>query len=326
MYSINDIKKLKDRDIKNLSYSDAYGVVTVLSEVVFLDLNNQQTLEEIEAFKNIIAIIEFMATTGAYKEIEGRRNEFKKESFLWRLSDLSTNFNYMISINNSLNKTLGQMSQMQEEFIQEEHRIDTNLSDAIDRLKDSEHTTLNHVMSLLGVFTAIITIIITLFISSSSWLKNSDKSDAFFAFVVPNAVVLIAVSFLMLLVYFFIHQDKITKDKIEQRTIKNNKIIVIGIILGVIILFCTLLSLIFINTQHSKSATHIRYIIPPSQYRIVEDTVDTPEGCHHDSECNCKKVRCIEFTYEGTNYSFEYDESLKHGENLYFCEKHCTLE
>ena len=100
--------------------------------------------------------------------------------------------------------------------------------------------------------------------------------------------------------------------------------------LSVVVLISALLLLSYIVTQNIKSPTHVRYIIPSTEYEVIEDTEVSAHKCPHNTECNCQSVKetknYFEFTFEDKLYRFEYDESYLHDGNLYFCEKHCTLE
>lgn len=328
MDKFESLATLKDSDLKQYSYQEVCKVLEALSSVTLSDFrNNEEIIEDAESYINYLEIIEQRANNGDFTQI----NDVEvKEMFLWKISNLKTNLVYMLNMNNSLNQVLQQNRKLYERVQAQRYDIDQELLVVQRHLEDSEHTTLTHVMSLLGVFTAIITIIITLVSESSSWLKNSKESDAFFAFVVPCVVILIAVSTLMLLVYFFTHHDKVAIDIQEKKAKRNSKIIAISVMLGIIILFSAILSLIFINTAHTKHAAHVRYIISSDQYEIVEEPEESSNNCPHNTECNCHtKIeikKYFEITFEGKKYRFEYKEKLKHDGNLYFCAEHEILE
>lgn len=348
MYTINDIDKLKDNDIKKISYAEAKDIVTVLSTTNYYDLTNQQTLEKIETYRIFVAIIITRVNMDDFNELSDVENKNEKEHFLWNLWGLQSNFTYMLSINSQLHDTLHSARRIYRDVSQQEKKMSTHINAAIERLKDSEHNTLTHVMALLGIFTAIITVIITLIVSSSSWINNANQSDAFLAFTVPTVIAITAVSVMMLFVYLFIHNDKTAyekedgtefekevgkegeKKKKRSNSIDKSKMISICIMVGIILLFSAILSLLFINTSHTKYASHVQYIISPDQYEIVEESEESSDNCQHNTDCNCHtKIeikKYFEITFEGKKYRFEYKEKLKHDGNLYFCEEHEILE
>lgn len=61
---------------------------------------------------------------------------------------------------------------------------------------------------------------------------------------------------------------------------------------------------------------HVRHVIQPSMYQIVEDTETEPE----------KGGLYYEFILDGKSYTFSYDEAYIHDGNLYFCTEHNALE
>ena len=192
------------------------------------------------------------------------------------------------------------------------------------RINNAEHDILSHVLSLMGVFTAIITIILSVIITSSSWINNADKSDAVIAFVIPNAIALCSVSLLLSLIFRHNRRRQIdtygSKEGPQNKESAKNAIFisVVAFIMTAIIICAMCLYL-----ANESPKPHVIYVLSPGEYSIAEEIVAPPGD---DDSADPEKEYYFEFTFEDKLYRFEYDEFYLHDGNLYFCEKHCTLE
>ena len=89
----------------------------------------------------------------------------------------------------------------------------------------------------------------------------------------------------------------------------------------IVSILATIISSISLSLRSDIDTTPlVLYILSPGEYIVKEETI-TPSGTQEE-----EKKFFFKFSIGDKPYLFEYDESLKHGENLYFCEKHCTLE
>lgn len=64
------------------------------------------------------------------------------------------------------------------------------------------------------------------------------------------------------------------------------------------------------------SRPHLRYVISEADYKIAEIKDEESDSVH----------RCFEFTLDGKNYQFEYNEEVLHESDIYFCSEHNILE
>lgn len=332
----SQLKKLKENELKKFSYPKTKEVVDALENLNLHDIiSGFAAHEEIEKYISFAATINNRVDNNEFPYLNLKINQKEKVTLQNRLLNILANLRHLYNfvrlsgrddeieqVGLTLQELQLEFAKLQCDYNEKKKNVDNIIGDYEKKIKDSESHLTSHVLSIMGVFSAIITIILSIIITSSSWLNNADGASAIIAFVVPNIVALFVVFVLLSLIFFYLHKD--TNEQGEKCAKQKRSSAFTFAIIGTLVSagLCCWLCI----SSSPKTATHIRYIIPSTQYRIVEDTVDAPGDCHHDSESNCNKVRCIEFTFEGNNYSFEYDESLKHGENLYFCEKHCTLE
>ena len=181
---------------------------------------------------------------------------------------------------------------------------------AEEKLNNIEHDMLTHVLTLMGVFSAVITIFMSLVITSTAWLNNADGASAVLAFVVPSAVAVVAVASLLLIIFVY-HNATTGSD--------NHPIKVSPAYIVLIVFFAILAgSLVHISTSYSQKCTpdHIHTILTESDYRIGVEP--KPDG----SIVNVY----LQFTLDGKNYWFDYNEEYIHNGNLYFCQEHKRLE
>ena len=78
-----------------------------------------------------------------------------------------------------------------------------------------EHNTLSHVLSLMGVFSAVITLIMSVVLTSTAWLNNANGASALIAFVVPNMVALLSVSVLLSFIYLYTRKNNVMEDFVD---------------------------------------------------------------------------------------------------------------
>jgi len=340
----DQLKKLKENDLRRFSYTKTMDVVETLESLNLIDISGIAAHEEIETYISLTAIIKNRVDHDELQKQPKLLNRKSKDRdkdkdilrnrlinilanlrFAYNFVRLNSRIDTVEKISDNIQGIREDFNNLQKDYEDKKKTVDNIIDKHREELNSSERAIMSHVLSIMGVFSAVITLIMSLVITTSSWLNNADQSDAFYAFVVPNGVTLVAVFSLVLLVYFFIDQDKIANEN-ERTNQKKTRIIVVCIILGMIVLFCALLSLIFINTSSTHNSEHTRYIIQSEQYKIINQS----NNCTHDMSCDCDNgvgtANNIEFTFAGNNYSFNYDEALLHDGNLYFCAEHGVLE
>ncbi len=191
--------------------------------------------------------------------------------------------------------------------------IDKKINETIEEIQGAEGKIVSHVLSLMGIFTAVIAIILSVVATSSTWLNNASGASAILAFVVPNMVTLVAVISIVLLV--FMYQKTFYPPALPEGEKEKKAPTIISAILLVIILFITIFMGV-LAYRATRAEPHLRHVISESEY-VVKEKQDS----------NTDEVyKYIEFIFEGQSYEFAYDETYFHDSNLYYCPVHDTLE
>ena len=300
-----DLSKLRGSEIKDFSYADTVKLVEALEKTVY-DANSitnmTETLDSLLGYTN--DIIEKIENNAFPDPITSEQ----KTNLKFRVEQVQLNFSLLAKVNVSVKE---QIDAGVNEVIKMKLEMQKAGKKEKEDISQLEHTTLSHVLSIMGIFSAVITLIISVVVTSSSWLNNADGATAPIAFIVPNLVTLIAVFALMALVYFFVHHDnenekeasptktEIQSTKAEIQSTKT-KIKGIHIIIGIIVLLAILLSVVFVTLQHATPPTHARYIISPDQYEIVEEAEESSDNCPHNNACNCHTKSEIKKYFEIT--------------------------
>ena len=170
------------------------------------------------------------------------------------------------------------------------------------------------VLTLMGVFSAIITIVMSVVVTSTSWLNNANAASAVIAFIVPSIVVVFSMSILLSIVFtkrksepVIIVRDSASRASVADHALKMTKRIR-KIMLCVIIVFTTVLLSLAVYELVKSGSPHTRHVLTHGRYEVV---VSTTEGQEQPS--------VIRFEFDGKEYCFQYDEKLIHNGELYFC-------
>lgn len=192
------------------------------------------------------------------------------------------------------------------------NQVRGKLKKAEKKLDDSEHNMLTHVLTLMGVFSAVITIIMSVVITATAWLNNADGASAVLAFIIPSAVAVFAVVVLLCLVFLY---HNVTTGS-DTHPIKSKTAKALFVILLVIIVVLSGL-LILIATTHTQKCKpdHTHYIISSAEYTIKREATDADNQDLY-----------FQFRLGEKSYCFRYDEEYIHDGNLYFCQEHNILE
>lgn len=176
-----------------------------------------------------------------------------------------------------------------------------------DEISKVEHTTLSHVLSIMGIFTAVIVVIMSLILTATSWLNNADGASVIIAFVVPNLIALIAVLVLLSVINLFFEKQK-ERSKMQLFKPYIPVALVTVLLLSVVIIFGV--------CKKESQIPHQQYVISTSDYNIIE--IDESEE---------ERSEYFEIFFDGQRYTFKYDERYVHEKGrLYFCKEHNTLE
>ncbi len=231
----------------------------------------------------------------------------KKEELEIKINKLESTTKYSLQKQESIQKELhnavkGKIAQ-----------IDKVSSETLDELQATEGKVVSHVLTLMGVFTSVIAIILSVIITTSSWLNNASSSSAIIAFTIPNLVTLVAVISVVLLIY--IYQKSMYPPVLREGDKPQKTPTIISVILLVVIFLIT----VFMATLAYRTVCaepHVRYVISKYEYVVNEERDSNTLEIH----------KYIEFVCEGKSYKYAYDESYFHDSNLYFCPLHDKLE
>ncbi len=170
-----------------------------------------------------------------------------------------------------------------------------------DNLNESERSMLGHVLSLMGVFSAITTIIMGLVISATSWLNGMDITSASLAFAVPSLIAVAVSVVLLSLVFCYLAKSK-------------GKIAWAVLAIGMLVFL-----LIFSWTAWKGSLTET---VSPSSpvaspdhilYTVTQYSVDEKSGM-------------VAFIYAGEPKVLSIEPENIHSDGLHYCPIHDTLE
>lgn len=328
-----DLNKLKENDLKKFSYADTKNVISELEKIRLPSLDGIDAIERVETYYSFASIIKNKVDNREFTELN-QASKADIKALHMTLDLLLSVFKFSLDGNKlrkqmagigvqvkGINKQIEDIDKQvkgtesdynakKKELEEKVNSVKTDVKDFQKRVDDSEHTMLTHVLTLMGVFTAVITIIMSVVITSSSWLNNADSASEFFALAVPNLVTILAVIVLVGLV--FIYQNSFLPK--ESRS-KGAKWFFPALFILVLIV-TSLVGWSAISYSQPCKAAQVHYVISPSEYTITE--------CIND-ETGEKERFCI-FVFDGVSYKFLYDEQYIHSGNLYFCKDHQALE
>lgn len=362
-----DLDKLKISELWKFDYKDTLIVLDALEQsIIDLCSNPVKTTDNFSDYIEFAEIIKKKVDNGGFAN--SLKNENEKQSFSSRVRRTLTDLAIVGHIN-SVSSTIEKVVMAEERIITEnlenvksdfkKHRSEiSKQKKAVGELKKTveaekaeisniEHNTLAHVLSLMGIFSAVITMIMSAVLTSSAWLNNARASSAVVGFAIPNLVALLCIVVMLALVYLFVHRDvvvlhveekdanskeeTVTEEKAEskqdshsktlstadgegkiRRGYNRYKFVIFLVILLVII--SVVLTFVALSVMNEINKPHERYIIPESEYRVIEE----------DKGDSVEKYYVFEI--DGVSYRCEYDESFKNDGKLYFCKEHGVLE
>lgn len=337
------LKNIKDEDIKSYEFSEIKKVVSELETVKPLDYDTIESIEYLRDYCETIRTILERIDHNEFPELIGPENEKKRSAILNRLKKLSSSFAFVVNLDSFYQRRLGTFSEDINDKIQqvqdESSLVQKNAHDTISayqekikkeidkhrddvkkdlensqtailgKIASSEHESLTNMITLMGVFSAIITIIMSLVLTSSSWLNNADGASALLAFIVPTFIVILAIGFLMMIIYSY-NTARLFSD--DQQKPKKYYIAFFSILVIIVVVTSLLLwHAISRYTGKESEFIHMRYILSPGEY-IIDGSVDE----------DCRYV----FRIDGKEYVFKYNEMHEHDGSLYYCIEHNKLE
>ena len=166
------------------------------------------------------------------------------------------------------------------------------------QLEESERKVVSHSTNFMSLLAAIIAIVVSSITTASTWLNNTNKDGLAVAIIAPAFVIIIAI--LVLLSFCSLIYNKELWIKIVSSAILTTGIVVI------VLYAINELPKLMDETKYAN-ASHTLIILDENEYDVIDEMY-------------------FSFEYENVIYQFDYDESYIHGDNLYFCIEHKTLE
>ena len=320
---LKNLDELKEKDVRALDYNETLDLIDILENNPLSQSGLIAATEKYETYISFINIIKERVENNSFCELKTKKS---KTEIINRLNQIKDKMSYFIGLVNVMRSNLLQietqlkLSQQEINTKVEESQailkqeVDNTVTQVQDKVKEaenkldvSEHNILTHVLTLLGVFSAIIITIMSVVITSSSWLNNADSYEAIIAFVAPTLVIIFAVTVLLSLVYFF-HERNNYKDKDQRKGVYP----FFGFVALIIIVIVLIVGWLAYLQAISCKATHTRYVIEREAYEVFQDKEN--------------ESTYLKFIYEEKEYVFPYEEKILHDEKLYFCIQHQELE
>ncbi len=336
--TIEEINSLGEREFIDFTLDQTYEVLRVIEKLDWSKISDNNLKENGNFYSKLLDIVDEKVVCDFFPEIA--TDDAQKGHLLLKVLSIRTCISqYKIlylkgeveleileevdKVSNAVNDANAKMADMKDYLSKTEedftNTIQGKAQEAVDRIEPNLMTT---VLTIMGIFTAIITIIMSVVITSNSWLNNANGASAVLAFIVPNIVVISSI-ILLLNVVFSRKKDRIIvvpeRDWDSSRTVaeiakksKRNLICTVCFIVA----FTAILVVFSLYEIKKSDEPHMRYILSPGMYQCTEII-------NADTE---KTEVVIEFELNQKSYIIPYRDSYFHDGNLYFCEEHQKLE
>ena len=285
LYARDEIEKLKREEVLAFSCLDTIRLVESMEQHLFSeDATLHNTREFCESCRSHVNDIHGRITQRdeESKSWSSRKTKLleQKLGFLrvgisviiqsYRLQDNVTEalVGTKTAFNNKVEETKGELDS---KVIETKHELDEKVkqtNEGVDKkVNEAERGMITHVLTLMGVFTSIIVVIMSVIITSTSWLNNADGTSAILAFVVPTSVTVIAVIVLLLMVFCYRYAVSSTEKDIRSACAVLCMFLVL--VIGLAATYGLVKS--FSEYWYVKKCepSHIHLVIPESQYNIA---------------------------------------------------------
>lgn len=197
---IEDVNNLGESDLYRCTVEDAYAIIRILNQLNWSDIDSQQLIDNFGFYVNILDIFDYRISQNTFESLSD--NQTEKEHFSLMILRLRMDISqyrikYLVNdmkveanaeIHNTLKKS-------QDDF---DKRLSKQIEQATNNIQPKLIST---VLTVMGVFSAIITTIISVVTTTSSWLNNADGASAIIAFIIPNLIVVFSVAILLGIVF-----------------------------------------------------------------------------------------------------------------------------
>ncbi len=323
--TIQDINAIGESEFWVLSAERTINILNFMDSLDWLDIKNGNLRENYEFCSKMLDTVEFRISCDDYSDIKDDSSQqnylmlkiirVQSKISMYRMLLFQTDAN--IEIQNKTQSTKEYIADQYKEFSND---IDQSIKTAQDKIEPHIIAT---ILTIMGVFSAVITIIMSVVITSSSWLNNATGAFAVLAIIVPNIVTLVSSTILLEIVFSRKNENIIvvSSDKwnanlgVEKALRKSRRLMAYSVTMMIL----SLIILIGFSLYEIDNTTepHTRYILQPHMYHCIE--------VKNEEKNSIDKV--IEFKHNQHNYQFKYDDDYFHNKNeLFFCEDHKILE
>lgn len=174
----DQLKVLKENELRKFSYAKTMSVVDALESLNLVDISGIAAHEEIETYISLAAIIknrvDYNELSKPVSKLTRRKSsERDKEILQNRLINILANLRYAYNfvrlnsridaieqIGNSINEIRADFNSLQDDYLKKKEKVDNIIDKHREEINASERTIISHALSIMGVFSAIITILI----------------------------------------------------------------------------------------------------------------------------------------------------------------------
>lgn len=325
--TLNELNLIGEKEFWTFSLDKTKETVDLLNGLNWLDVFDKNLKENHEFYAKLLDVINFRVEYSDFKEIEN--DDIQKNHLLSNVAQLRsrlTQYRLMVlkcDVENDMKNFSTTAQEDVKKYIRTrsksfEKTIDEKTKKAVEKIEPQLMST---VLTLMGVFSAIIAIITSVVITSSSWLNNANGASAVIAFIIPNLVTVLSVVVLLGIVFrrkenvVVIPMRDWDSKQVVEKFLKKSKNFFVGSIIVIVLFIGIILAYSFYELNRIDEP-HTRYILTENLYECVEI---------YDEEKEEFTV-IIEFELNDRNYQFEYDKDYFHDRKLYYCQEHNALE
>lgn len=322
---IKEINSIGEKEFFTYSLNQTKDVFETLEKINWSDIKDKNLEENVDFYSSLLDVVYDRVSSNHFPELSDNSEE--KSYLLLRLLRIRTSISQyrLFFLRDDVSENVKKLSTETEKSINQhlresekdfEDKLEKKIKDVANTIEPQLITT---VLTLMGVFSAIITIIMSIVVTSSSWLNNADGASAVLAFIIPNFVVISAIVVLLGMVFrkrqpeiVVISRNSWDQPNVADKALKKASVLH-WVTISVFFLIALVIGAFSLYEIRTTTEPHMRYILSQGMYEVQASE-------------NVPKVVMIEFQIDGKIYEIPYKEEYFHDGKLYFCEEHRQLE
>ena len=182
----DQLKKLKENDLRRFSYTKTMDVVETLESLNLIDISGIAAHEEIETYISLTAIIKNRVDHDELQKQPKLLNRKSKDRdkdkdilrnrlinilanlrFAYNFVRLNSRIDTVEKISDNIQGIREDFNNLQKDYEDKKKTVDNIIDKHREELNASERAIMSHVLSIMGVFSAVITLIMSVVISKS---------------------------------------------------------------------------------------------------------------------------------------------------------------